>query len=68
MQRSIADRAEAPPSRLVGDVNNDMLPSDDRGDHHILLVFSPTPKGIAGERRQSVGVEREHDGSLRPPR
>ena len=46
-QRSIADRAEAPLPRLAGDVNNDMLPLDARGDHHTLLVLSSTQR-IAG--------------------
>ena len=48
---------------LAGNVNNDMLPLDARGDHHTLLVLSSTQR-IAGERRQSIGVERQHGGSL----
>ena len=66
-QRSVADRAKALPLRLAGDVNNDMAPLDDRGDHDMLLVLGATPKRVASKRRQGFGVERGHGGSPRPP-
>ena len=67
MQRSVADRAEALPPRLAGDVNNDMLRLDDHRDHSALLVLSSTQR-IARERCEIVGVTREHGESPRPAR